>query len=55
MLRFGFAGSAATVRAQIQDALAQTGADEVMVTSMIYDHGARVRSYEILAGAVVGL
>lgn len=55
MLRFGFAGSAATVRAQIKDAIAQTGADEVMVTSMIYDHAARVRSYEILAGAIAGL
>ena len=28
-----------------------TGVDEVMVVSAIYDHGARVRSYEILAEA----
>ena len=55
MLRFGFAGSAVTVRERLKDALAQTGADEVMVTSMVYDHSARVRSYEILAGAIQGL
>jgi alkanesulfonate monooxygenase SsuD/methylene tetrahydromethanopterin reductase-like flavin-dependent oxidoreductase (luciferase family) len=28
-----------------------TKADEVMVTTMIYDHGARRRSYELLAEA----
>ncbi len=55
MLRFGFAGSAATVRARVSEAIAHTTADEVMVTSMIYDHGARVRSFEIVAGAVKGL
>lgn len=27
----------------------KTGADELMITSQIFDHGARVRSYEILA------
>ena len=29
----------------------QTGADELMVAAAIYDHGARLRSYEILAEA----
>jgi hypothetical protein len=28
-----------------------TGADEVMITTMIYDHAARRRSYELLAEA----
>ena len=28
-----------------------TKADEVMVTTMIYDHGARRRSYQLLAEA----
>ncbi len=55
MLRFGFAGSAATVRARLSEAIAHTQADEVMVTSMIYDHAARVRSFEIVADAVKGL
>jgi hypothetical protein len=34
--------------------IARTGADELMVAAQIFDHGARVRSYEILAG-VAGL
>ena len=29
--------------------IARTGADELMVTAQIHDHGARVRSFEILA------
>ena len=29
-----------------------TGADELMVTAAIWDHKARVRSYELLAQAV---
>jgi hypothetical protein len=31
--------------------LAATKADELMVTSMIFDHAARKRSYELLAQA----
>jgi hypothetical protein len=31
--------------------IAATKADEVMVTTMIYDHAARRRSYELLAEA----
>ena len=45
------AGSPATVRAQIDQLVEQTGADEVMVTTMVHDHAARVRSYELLAAA----
>ena len=29
--------------------LARTGVDEIMATSHLYDHNARVHSYEILA------
>lgn len=43
-------GSAETVRAQVQAFAAQTGADELMITSQIFDHRQRLRSYEILAG-----
>ncbi|MGD9739574.1 MAG: LLM class flavin-dependent oxidoreductase [Bauldia sp.] len=42
-------GSASTIRPIIADFLARTGADELIVPSQIYDHAARVRSYEILA------
>lgn len=44
-------GAPDTVRAQL-DALAQeASADELMVTTMVFDHGARRRSYELLARA----
>lgn len=42
-------GSPSTVRDQLHDFIARTAADEIMVASMIYDHDARVRSYEIAA------
>ncbi|MDY7224956.1 LLM class flavin-dependent oxidoreductase [Hyalangium rubrum] len=44
-------GSPETVRCGLQDFLARTGADELMVTSQIFDHAARLRSYEITAQA----
>ncbi|HVH11753.1 MAG TPA: LLM class flavin-dependent oxidoreductase [Longimicrobium sp.] len=43
------AGSPDTVRGSLQAFIADTGADELMITSQIYDHAARVRSYEITA------
>ncbi|HEX8579729.1 MAG TPA: LLM class flavin-dependent oxidoreductase [Allosphingosinicella sp.] len=43
-------GSPATVKAQIEAFVARTGADELMITSQIFDHQARLRSYEIVAG-----
>jgi luciferase family oxidoreductase group 1 len=42
-------GSPATVREGIRAFAEQTSADELMVVSHIYDHAARVRSYEIVA------
>jgi luciferase family oxidoreductase group 1 len=50
MLACSFVGSAETVRRGLEDFLAQTGADELIVASAVYDHGKRLRSYEILAG-----
>ncbi len=46
-----FTGSAETVRARLDPVIEATGADEVMITTMIYDHGARRHSYEVLARA----
>jgi luciferase family oxidoreductase group 1 len=46
-----FTGTAETVRERLDPLLAATKADEVMVTTMIYDHAARRRSYELLAQA----
>jgi luciferase family oxidoreductase group 1 len=42
-------GSAATVKAGLERILAETAADELMLNSMIFDHTARLRSYEIVA------
>jgi luciferase family oxidoreductase group 1 len=43
-------GSRDTVKRALQAFIEQTGADELMITSMIFDHPARLRSYEITAG-----
>ena len=42
-------GSPATVKRALDAFIARTGADELMITSQIYDHQARLRSYEITA------
>ncbi len=44
-----FVGSAETVREGLSAFIARTGADELMVTAQIYDHAARLRSFEIVA------
>ena len=49
MLACSFVGSPATVRAGLERFIEQTGADELMVAAAIYDQGARLRSYEMLA------
>ena len=43
-------GAPATVRRALEAFVARTGADELMITSQIFDHQARLRSYEITAG-----
>jgi len=42
-------GSPATVAHQLKAFIERTGADELMLTSQIFDHQARLRSYEIAA------
>ena len=42
-------GSPATVKAAIESFVERTGADELMITSQIFDPEARLRSYEIVA------
>ena len=38
------------MRARLAELVARTGADELILTSQINDHRARLRSYEIVAG-----
>ena len=49
MLTRSFVGGPETVRRSLEAFIAETDADELIVASAIYDHTARVRSYEILA------
>lgn len=42
-------GSKETVKAKLDAVLAETQANEIMVNAMIYNHEARLRSYEIVA------
>jgi luciferase family oxidoreductase group 1 len=42
-------GTASTVRQALRDFIAHTNADELIITSGIFDHAARLRSYEIVA------
>ncbi len=45
-------GGPDAVRRGIEELLARTNADELMVTSVVHDHAARRRSYEVLADVV---
>jgi len=47
--RVSFVGSADTVRTQMREFVEQTKADELIIVSHIYDHAARLRSYELVA------
>lgn len=49
MLSVSVAGSRDTVRRWLDTFAARTGADELIITSHVFDHAARVRSFEILA------
>lgn len=44
-------GAPATVRAGIKALAEETGADELMIVSDVYDHTARLRSFELIAEA----
>jgi hypothetical protein len=48
-----FVGAADTITPQVQEFISRTAADELIVVSHIYDHRARLRSYEIAAEMLV--
>ena len=50
MLECSFVGSPETVRAALQAFVERTACDELMVSGAVFDHAARLRSYELLAG-----
>lgn len=49
MMKYSFVGSARTVRDKLQAFLEETGVDEIMVASYIYEQEAKIRSYRILS------
>lgn len=49
MLRYSFIGGPETVNAALEKFLTDTQVDELMIASHIYNHQARLRSYEILS------
>ncbi|MEZ5740442.1 MAG: LLM class flavin-dependent oxidoreductase [Burkholderiaceae bacterium] len=49
MLTCSFVGSPTTVQQALQGFVERTGADELMISSAVFDTQARIRSYELLA------
>jgi luciferase family oxidoreductase group 1 len=49
VLHYAVVGAPAAVRAGLEDFLRLTGVDELMITSHVFDHEARKRSFEIVA------
>jgi len=54
MLARSIIGSPETVRAGIEALVAETAADELIVVSDVYEHSARLRSFELIAEAARG-
>jgi luciferase family oxidoreductase group 1 len=52
MLTYAVVGSPETVREGLRRFVELTAADEVMIAGQIYDHAARLRSFEIVAEAM---
>ena len=45
--RVSFVGAPDTIRPQMEEFISRTSADELIIVSHIYDHAARLRSYEL--------
>ena len=52
MLACSYYGTTETIEAKLAPLIEATGADELMVAGAIWDHKARVRSFELLAQAM---
>jgi luciferase family oxidoreductase group 1 len=55
VLRYSAVGSPDAVRARLREFIAQTRADELMITAQIHDPAARLRSFEIAAEVAASL
>jgi len=52
MLSYSFIGSKETLQAELQEFVDQTQVNELMAVSNIFDHEARVHSYQLLSDAL---
>jgi len=50
MTRCSAVGAPATMRRALEELIEATGADEIIATAQVFDHQARLRSFEIAAG-----
>ncbi len=55
MLKYSFIGGPQKIKTEMQSFLQSSGVDEIMVTSHIYDHTARLKSYSLLAEIMNGV
>ena len=55
MLTYSFVGSPDTVRRGVAEFVERTRVDEIIIASAIFDHEARLRSYEIVADQLISL
>ncbi|HEX9978974.1 MAG TPA: LLM class flavin-dependent oxidoreductase [Flavobacterium sp.] len=49
MIRYSFIGGHEKVRSEMEEFISRTGANELMITTPVYEHAARLRSYEIVS------
>jgi alkanesulfonate monooxygenase SsuD/methylene tetrahydromethanopterin reductase-like flavin-dependent oxidoreductase (luciferase family) len=54
-LMYSVVGAPDTVRRGLAEFIHTTGVDELMITAQVYDHAARVRSYELTMEARAAL
>ncbi|APS37403.1 hypothetical protein SAMN04488033_10861 [Salegentibacter agarivorans] len=54
MLQYAFIGDAKTIKAKTEAFLKETGVNEIMAVSHIYDHADRLRSFEIFSEIMKG-
>ena len=53
MLKYSIVGSSETVRRGLEEFVELTSVDELMIVTNIYDHEARIRSYEMVADVML--
>lgn len=53
-MQYSISGDKALIQSRLQEILKETDADEFIIASQIYDHNARLSSYELAAEAIKG-